>query len=170
MLDFHKPEESDLPLLRQYRAECTALKDSFDGTAGLGSFEYLHDWLSRIRLLDSPKAEKYGWFRTEVYLACENGIPVGIVSIRLSEDDTVMRLAGHIGYHVRPSMRRHGIGRQLLSFALSQAAASGISDPRVCLFEGNICSERTALACGLILDGEETADDGRRIIRFRTKP
>ena len=170
MLTYTVPDESHLPALRLYRAECLADGGNADGSAGLVDFPDPADWLERIRLLASDEAEKHGWYRTAVFLAFEGGAPIGIGSIRLSDDDTVTRLAGHIGYHVRPSERRKGYGRAILRYALARAVSYGIAEPHVCVLVGNEASHRTALSAGMIRDGDEILPNGERIVRYRTGP
>ena len=66
MLVFLPPSEEYLPALAAYRRICREAGDDMDGSAGLGSFTALSDWLNRVRLLESPV---YGMSRL-LFAAC----------------------------------------------------------------------------------------------------
>lgn len=165
-VNFVIPSEVHRDAVLDYIADVRSHDGEFDGSAGLGEFDSYTAWLERIRLLSSEKAGKYGFFRTLVYLAYDGEIPVGIVSIRLTDDGFVTAYAGHIGYHVRPSMRRRGYAAQLLGFAVGICRENGISVPVVCTDPGNLPSQRTALSCGFTPAGEVIYRNERRILRF----
>ncbi len=166
MLDLCAPREADLPLLLEYRREVLLADGDFDGTAGLGSFAIPADWLARLRILSSPDAERRGWLRTFVILAFDAGELIGIANIRPTSDP-VTRSSGHIGYHVRPSMRRRGYGRELLLAATSLCREHGIECSLVCIEAENEASIRTALSAGYVPDGEIPHPEYGRILRYR---
>ena len=166
MLRLTIPRETDLPALTDYRREVFLGDGDFDGTAGLGSASDAAEWLARLKVLSSPDAPRRGWLRTFVYLGYDGGRLCGIVNIRPTEDEAV-RTAGHIGYHVRPSERRRGYGRELLMRGASLCRVHGIAAPLVCVQADNEASIRTALSAGFIPDGEERHPEYGRILRFR---
>ena len=197
MLVFLPPSEEFLPALERYRAECLAESggnpDALDGTAGLGAFPDLNDWLARVRLLASPAATQRGWFRTEVFLAvriaegCSLAArrtadpdsfpfpdPVGMGNVRFPGDSPKDRrdlaLSGHIGYHVRPSERRMGYGSAILAHAAEVCRKGGVPDPAVCVDPGNLPSLRTALCCGFVPEARETLPNGEEVLRLRLPP
>ena len=166
MLRLTIPRETDLPALMDYRREVLLGDGDFDGTAGLGSVSNASDWLARLKLLSSPEAPRRGWLRTFTYLGYDGDRLCGIVNIRPAEDE-VIRMAGHIGYHVRPSERRRGYGRELLLRGASLCRVHGIAAPLVCVQADNPASIRTALSAGFVPDGEERHPEYGRILRFR---
>lgn len=183
MLVFLPPSEEYIPALAAYRRICREAGDDMDGSAGLGSFTALSDWLDRVRLLESPAAEGRGWFRTTVFLAVrtpgecslaakEAASPdylpdvVGIGSVRFptgGEEST----AGHIGYHVRPDRRRRGYGSAILTHAAALCRKNGVAAPAVCVLADNLPSLRTALSCGFVREGEGALPTGEPFIRLR---
>lgn len=166
MTEFVIPSEIHRSDVLEYAAEVRGADNEFDGSAGLGEFDTYALWLERLRLLASDIAEKYGYYRTFVYLAYDSGKLVGIVSARITDDSFVTTYAGHIGYHVRPSCRRIGYGKQLLTFAADVCRKNGISVPVVCTDPENLPSQRTALSCGFVPAGDVDFRGERRILRF----
>ena len=195
MLVFLPPSEELLPALERYRRDCLTESgisdpDALDGTAGLGNFRNLADWLSRVRLLASPATNQRGWFRTEVFLAVRIAegcslaarrsedsatLPdlVGMGNVRFPgdspEDERAVLLCGHIGYHVRPSERRKGYGSAILSHAAELCRKGGIPNPAVCVNPDNLPSLRTALACGFVREARESLPNGEEILRLRLR-
>ena len=169
MLQFVLPSEIHRADALDYIAEVRSSDGEFDGSAGLGDFDSYDAWLERIRLLASDRAEKYGFYPTLVYFAYRDGILTGIVSARITDDRFVSVYAGHIGYHVRPSCRKMGYGKQLLEFAVNLCRNRGIHIPVVCTDPGNLPSQRTALSCGFTPAGEVDFRGERRIVRFEKR-
>ena len=170
MLTYFPPDASRIADLTAYRKEvmnAPGNPERFDGSAGLGNFGSVEEWLERVSLLTSEKAEKYGWYRTLIFLAYDGPTLCGIVNLRLSEDETVDRLAGHIGYHVRPSLRRRGYAKEMLRHAAMLAREHGIPEPTVCTAADNLPSQKTALSAGFSPDGEDVLPNGEKILRFR---
>lgn len=182
MLVFLPPSEEYLPALAEYRRICREAGDGMDGAAGLGNFSSLSDWLGRVRFLDTPAVERRGWFRTTVFLAVQTPgecslaaksahspdfLPTvaGIGSVRFpsgGEEST----AGHIGYHVRPDLRRRGFGSAILNHAASLCRENGVAAPVVCVLADNLPSLRTALSCGFVRDGEGVLPTGEPFVRL----
>ena len=169
MLTYFPPDASRIADLTAYRREILHAGDNFDGSAGLGNFPSVREWLERAQLLASEKAEAYGWYRTRIFLAYDGPTLCGMVNLRLSEDTVVTKLAGHIGYHVRPFCRRRGYAREMLRFAVELAWKNGIAEPVVCTAADNLPSQKTALSTGFVPDGTAVLPNGEKILRFRLK-
>lgn len=168
MLKFESPDISHKADLLAYRQEILLADKDFDGCAGLGNFPEIEDWLLRIAMM-TPGAAVRGYFPTVVYLAYLDTKLVGMLNIRLSNDENLRRYAGHIGYNVRPSMRQHGIAREMLGYAVKICRQNGIMSPTVCTSHANLASQKTALSCGFVRDGEEKLKNGDVIVRFILK-
>ncbi len=71
-----------------------------------------------------------------------NVVFVGNLSLRHELNDFVYRVAGHIGYQIRPSMRRCGYGKRILQLGLEKAREMGICRALVTCDETNIASKK----------------------------
>ena len=166
MLTFTHPALRYKSDLLSYRREVIRTDSDFDGTAGLGNFSDIRDWLELIFAMEPERAGIYGYYPTLVYLAFDDELLVGICNVRLNNDDEIRSRAGHIGYHVRPSMRKRGYGKTILSHAVGVCAEHGIVSPVVCTFPGNTASEQTALGCGFVRDSCDILENGETVCRF----
>jgi predicted acetyltransferase len=76
---------------------------------------------------------------TEFWLE-HNGKIIGCVRLRLGLTPDLENEGGHVGYDVRPSMRRRGYGTVLLRYALIEARALGIERVRITCDDDNLGS------------------------------
>ncbi len=166
MLRFIRPALVHIPALADYRREVLASDGDFDGTAGLGNFREPADWLARAALLDSPEAARRGWFPTKILLGMGEDRICGIVNARLTGDASLTESAGNIGYHVRPSERGRGYGRELLLAGVSLCRANGIPAPSLLILQEHTPSVRPALSAGFREAGLTALPDGRAAKRF----
>ena len=166
MLEFTHPAKKYENDILAYRHEVILSGGDFDGTAGLGNFNEINTWLEFIHLMEPARAEKYGYYPTLVYLAFDGDMLLGICNIRLDNGEEIRRRAGHIGYHVRPSMRQRGYGKLILAHAVRVCAEHGIDCPVVCTLPDNLPSQKTAAACGFISDGNGILENGEAVCRF----
>lgn len=166
MLYYESPSLSHKADLLAYRREIIRSDKNFDGTAGLGNFTTITDWLERLFCLEPERAARYGYYPTLVYLAYTDDTLAGIVNIRISDDELLRNSAGHIGYNVRPSMRRRGIAREMLCYAVSVCQQYGITAPVVCTEPDNTASQKTALSCGFVPSGTSIFENGGKVHRF----
>lgn len=170
MLKFIVPSHEHRADVLSYCTEVIRLRGDFDGSAGLGEFERFADWLERLRILSGERAEKYGYYRTLVYLAYDDEKLVGMLNVRLSEDPFVRTFAGHIGYNVRPTCRKMGYGRACAEEAVRLCLEHGITQPVICTEPENTASQKTAEAAGFVFAGYETTENGIRVARYVWEP
>ena len=67
---------------------------------------------------------------------------IGRLSLRHELNDFLLKVAGHIGYMIRPSRRCQGYGKEILRLGLEQARAIGLTRVLVTCDENNIGSKR----------------------------
>ena len=83
---------------------------------------------------------------------------LGGIAVRRGPGDYV-RWAGHVGYGIRPSARRRGLGGWALARMLDEAQALGMDRLLAVCAADNTASARTIERCGGVL---ETITDGNR--------
>ncbi len=151
----------------QWRA---AFLDMASECSAAGDHRYdlvLHDfgaYLRRIaegrRTEDLPPGRVPG---TEFWLE-EAGRIVACVRLRFWLTPELEREGGHVGYDVRPSMRRRGYGTAVLRLALPLVRQHGIQ--RVCITcdADNIGSRKIIERNGGVLAGEEISPDSGKLV------
>ena len=86
---------------------------------------------------------------------------IGRVSIRHRLNETLRRIGGHIGYDVRPSMRRKGYGTLSLRLALEQARAMGLKRILITCDSINRPSRTIIERNGGVFESELSYDPGK---------
>ena len=83
---------------------------------------------------------------------------IGRVSIRHNLNERLRIIGGHIGYEIRPSLRKQGYGLLICKLGLEQAWKLGLRRVMVTCDEDNIASRKIIEANGGILDSCEVVD------------
>jgi predicted acetyltransferase len=81
---------------------------------------------------------------------------IGRLDIRHRLTPALMEIGGHIGYDVRPSMRRRGHATRMLRDALPMAAELGINPVLVTCHVDNIASRKVIEANGGVLEDKRS--------------
>jgi predicted acetyltransferase len=106
--------------------------------------------------LDQPK-----WVPQSEFWLEDEGTLMGVIRVRYWLTQGLESEGGHIGYAVRPSMRRKRYGTQLLALGLVEAKRRGINPVRVTVDANNVGSIKVIEGNGGRLDGSKT-DPHRR--------
>lgn len=120
-------------------------------------------------LWDAEKGENLpdGWVPDSTFwLVGENKKVIGVVNIRHGLTEMLLNSGGHIGYGIRPTERRKGYAKQLLSLSLKKAKDLGIEKALVVCDKINIASKRTILNNGGVPDKDFVEEDGNVVNRF----
>lgn len=140
----------------------------FEGCAGLENFDDINDWIKKIQMYSSKDTCPEGFVPSSLYLYVrenDNRV-VGIIDIRHHINHPVLSLwGGHIGYSVRPSERRKGIGSLMLKDALIKCKGLGNNKILITCNKGNVGSEKVILNNGGIFESE-VDNNGTIVKRF----
>ena len=96
---------------------------------------------------------------TFLWLVTENEY-LGHVSIRHVLNPWLEKIAGHIGYRIRPRHRRQGYGRLILRLALPEAHRLGINPALVTCDATNVASRKIIEANGGVLRDQLDQGEG----------
>lgn len=159
-LILRRPTEQDEAQVMAYKAEFEAAGDSMDGTSGLARVANYGDWLSACRKNERPETVPPGLVDATCFLAIEEetGTLVGMVDVRHWLNDALLQRGGHIGYSVRPALRRRGYAKAMLALALDFCRERGMERVLVTCNQQNQASARTILANGGVLENEVPMD------------
>jgi predicted acetyltransferase len=114
-----------------YIEEFRQMGSKLNGTGGLDRISDYDEWLQKLAQdLDLPNipADKVP---AHTYFLMREGEPriYGMINIRHNLNDYLLREGGHIGYSIRPTERRKGLGALQLSLGLQKCRELGL--PRV---------------------------------------
>ncbi len=101
--------------------------------------QFVHD----LRALGDSSRLQQGWYMDRVLWMIEDGEYIGQASIRPELSTAyLLTYGGHIGYSIRPSRRRQGWGKQILTLALDTSRAMGLERVLVTCNSDNIGSRK----------------------------
>jgi predicted acetyltransferase len=89
---------------------------------------------------------------------------VAISNLRHALNDFLLEWGGHIGYGVRPSMRKNGYATEILRRTLTEARALGIRKIRLVCDKDNTASAKTILRNAGRLDDEALMPQQQRMV------
>lgn len=100
-----------------------------------------------------------------LWLVRDRTAVVGVSNIRHALTAALRREGGHIGYGIRPSARRQGLGTMILRRSLAHAAELGLARVLVTCGKTNLASAKAIALNGGILDTEEFLPDRGEIVQ-----
>lgn len=154
-LHLREPQESDREQVMAYRQEFLAINSQMDGTSALDQYEDFDTWLQHTRTMRLAETTPPGKVPATLYLALdEQEQLVGMADLRHCLNDYLLHYAGHIGYSVRPSQRKHGFATQILGLVLAEARGLGLPKVLISCDRCNIASAKTIQACGGRMENE----------------
>jgi len=117
---------------------------------------------------DSRGINIEGFVPNTTYWLIEDDFEVVAVSnLRHSLNEKLLIEGGHIGYGVRPSVRRRGFGKEILRLTLEQARKINLTKVLVTCNKENLGSTEIILANGGVYDSEEYVESyGGVVQRF----
>ena len=128
--------------------------DEVDSPAGFAS------WVARMADQSDPaKPIDGGEPRCTYRWIVESDRVLGGIALRHGSDDYV-RSAGHIGYGIRPSARRHGLATWALGRMLDEARVLGLDRLLAVCAVDNVASAKTIERCGGVFEGIRDTEFG----------
>jgi len=146
-----KPDETYMEEIRKYRQEWVDNDDHSHGDGGLYTQTDIAAWLVNCRLYECEETKP-----NPAHVTCEQFMLVhkgekrvlGMIAFRHYLNKHIAEHGGHIGYGVRPSERRKGYAKTMLTLCLEKARELGLDKVLITCDTDNKGSRKTVLACG----------------------
>ncbi|MBS4197230.1 GNAT family N-acetyltransferase [Lederbergia citri] len=103
---------------------------------------------------------------TTYWLVNDQERVIGAINIRHRLNGKLLKIGGHIGYGIRPSERKKGYAKRMLSLALEKAKNMNIYEVLITCDKENIGSAKTITSNGGQLESEVVTEDGRIAQRY----
>ena len=130
-------KDSYLAAMKEFRAEGKKMDTDIDGPDDKFAM-----FVEHLNGRAEGKYLKLGYVPESVFWLVEDDTFIGQTRIRHTLNEHLLQLGGHIGYSIRPSVRKKGNGTQILKLALKKAKELGIERALLTCDETNIASRR----------------------------
>lgn len=157
-----KPDLSMRAALEDYLRDFEEHGETVAPAAARLNGKAFEKWLEDLRRLETQPTDTlvtgtlYFWFD-------DAGALAGVIALRHTLTEELMRTGGNIGYGVRPSMRKRGHASTMLAAVLPLARARGMVRALITCNKENTASARTILRNGGVLENE--IRDGDRVMQ-----
>ena len=169
---FDTVKEEYYESLKEYRQKMLETGSSMDGCFQLEDYEDMEKWHLNLKLFESPETlpPMYSLGFEFVYIC--NSEVVGLLNFRPEAMSHPMLkvYGGHIGYSVKPTKRKMGIGTRMLKDFLPIAKNYGLKEVLVTCHEDNDGSRNIILNNGGVFESSIYFNpDGQNIERYFIK-
>jgi predicted acetyltransferase len=130
-------QASYLDALQEFQAEGRHLEPPLETIAAdFARFvQHLRERADRTKL-------KPGWVPGSDFWFIDGSDYIGRLSLRYELNEHLLQMGGHIGYEIRPSRRRQGYGKLILTYGLVQAKAFGLERVLLTCDQDNLGSRK----------------------------
>ena len=153
-----QPLASDESAVLSFRTTFTGhnAEGEIPGSGGLALAESYETWLRRTELFANKATVPDGMVQASTFLAQlqTDARLVGIIQIRHTLNDYLMRFGGHIGYSVAPGERGKGYATEMLRLALETCQQIGLQKVLITCDKTNTASAAVIVANGGVLENE----------------
>ncbi|MCB9753107.1 MAG: GNAT family N-acetyltransferase [Myxococcales bacterium] len=160
VIRLQRPSTARAPSFLESIAEMRALGETIWEGWEPGPSESLADFVRRLQRAEHSPAP--GRVPESIYWAVRDGVVVGRIALRHRLNASLEEFGGHIGYEVRPSARREGVGKEMLRLLLARPKARELGRVLLTCAPDNIASNRTILANGGVLTRSAFVERCRR--------
>jgi len=151
-----RPGEEHIEEITAYRKEYLASGNIFNGSGGLDMYEDATEWIRHCRSVENKETlPGPDWVPADQYmlLRVTDGRVLGMINVRHELNGHLSKYGGHVGYSVRPSERRKGYAKKMLSMCIPRCRELGIEKILVTCRADNEASRRTIVYAGGVLEG-----------------
>lgn len=106
-----------------------------------------------------------GFVPHSTFWLVRGGEVLGVSNLRHRLTEALRVEGGHIGYGIRPSARRRGLGREILRLTLREAARRGIERALLTCAKSNIASAHVIAANGGRLESESWVEARGEVVQ-----
>ncbi len=146
-----RPDEAYIDEIRAYRQELLDTGSPFNGDSGLRKFEDIQDWIAQCRLREHKETlPDAACVEADQFMLVREGEQriLGMINFRHELNAYLAEFGGHIGYGIRPSERRQGYAKAMLTLCLEKCRQLKLDRVLITCDVDNEGSRRTILACG----------------------
>lgn len=119
-----------------------------------GSPDNVRKYIERTKMQEHGLDLPTGFVPASTFWLVKSQVFIGHLHIRHELTDFLLRIGGHIGYAIRPSMWRKGYGTHILTLGLIRARKMGLNKVLVTCDETNIASKKIIESHGGVLEGK----------------
>ena len=140
-------QDSYLEALQEFQAEGRHLEIPLkEVVAHFGDFiQHLREQTDRAKIKPGRVPHWYFWL-------IDGNDYIGRLTIRTEVNEHLLQMGGHIGYEIRPSLRRQGYDKLILKYGLERAKAFGLERVLLTCDEDNLGSRRIIESHGGMLE------------------
>jgi predicted acetyltransferase len=146
-----RPSEEFTDDIRAFRQECIDAGSILNGTGILGEFDDPIGWIDHCRSLErADTLPDVDWVTADQYMLVrrDSGRILGMINIRHHLNEHLSKFGGHIGYTVRPSERRKGYAKMMITLCIDRCLGLGLEKVLITCRSDNEASRRTILSAG----------------------